>query len=70
MAEFFIYFGERGGLEALSAGGVQLELVWASEGAVTDSLMFQELLRKSLIDYAKCQSGGAFDELNIFNRRG
>jgi len=35
MAEFFIYFGERGGVEALSAGGVQLELVWASEGAVT-----------------------------------
>ena len=31
--------------------------------------MFQELLRKSSIDCAKCQSGGAFDELNIFNRR-
>jgi len=35
MAGFFIYFGERGGVEALSVGGFQLELIWASEGAVT-----------------------------------
>jgi hypothetical protein len=48
---FFIYFGERGGVEALSVGGVQFELVWASEGTVTAKRCQKITVQKSFLGW-------------------